>query len=95
MAAAVASLACDPLPTESAPVSVDADAGITSTSMTDGPLLPGPGKVINMGRSAATQSPCTAPAPSTQSGRVMERRSVKAAASVRDAPVHAFARDSA
>jgi hypothetical protein len=40
-------------------------------------LLAGPGKVISIGSMAATQSPCTAPAPSTQSGRVIERLSVK------------------
>jgi hypothetical protein len=49
----------------------------TSTSIAGGALLPGPGKVISSGSIAATQSPCTAPAPSTQSGRVIERLSVK------------------
>jgi len=49
----------------------------TSTSIAGGALLPGPGSVISIGSMAATQSPCTAPAPSTQSGRVIERLSVK------------------
>ena len=49
----------------------------TSTSIAGGAPLPGPGSVISIGSMAATQSPCTAPAPSTQSGRVIERLSVK------------------
>src|SRR5262249_32833873 len=42
-----------------------------------GGVLPGPGSVISIGSIAATQSPCTAPAPSTQRGRVIERLPVK------------------
>jgi hypothetical protein len=42
----------------------------------------GAGKVTSTGSSAATQSPCTAPAPSTQSGKVNELRSVTVAASI-------------
>ena len=60
---------------------LEADAGTISTSTMTEPLwptLPGPGKVTSIGRIAATQSPCTAPAPSRQSGKVMARRSVKA-----------------
>lgn len=49
----------------------------TSISIAGGALLPGPGKVISIGSMAAIQNPCTAPAPSTQSGRVIERLSVK------------------
>jgi hypothetical protein len=65
----------------------------TSTSMACGTgcrVAPGPGKVISIGSRAATQTACTAPAASTQSGRVIERRSVKVRL-FQGALAHAFA----
>jgi len=72
----------------SAEVVAGSATGLTK-AIAGGALLPGPGKVIRSGSIAAIQSPCTAPAPSTQSGRVIERLSVKGAAS--GAPPHFFA----
>ena len=71
-----------------------AEAGSTSTSIAGDAacrVAPGTGKVINIGRSAATQTTCTAPATSTQRGRVSERLSVKVVSGFEGALAHAFA----